>query len=130
MKNLNKIIIGILILIILLSVMAIIVIGNYTSSSPQQAIIKLNGEIINTLDLTTLTEPVTFTVENGQGGINTIHAEKGKIAIIEANCPDQLCVERGYITNSLLPSVCLPNGLIIEIQDQTSNDENLDIIAE
>ena len=128
MKHLNKIIIGILALIILLCLMAIVVISNYKSSSPQQAIIKLNGEIIDTIDLTTITEPLTFTVENGQGGVNTIHAEKGKIAIIEANCPDQLCVERGYITNSLLPSVCLPNGLIIEIQDHTS-DEGLDIIA-
>ena len=129
MKHLNKIIIGILALIILSSLMAIVVISNYKSSSPQQAIIKLSGEIIDTIDLTTITEPLTFTVENGHGGFNTIRAEKGKIAIIEANCPDQLCVERGYITNSLLPSVCLPNGLIIEIQDHTLGGD-LDIIAE
>lgn len=129
MKHLNKIIIGILGLVVLLSLATIIFIMNYKPSSMQKAIVKLGGEVIETIDLATITTPITFTVDNKQGGLNTIHAEQGKIAIIEANCPDQLCVERGYITNSLLPTVCLPNGLVIEIQDNTSS-EDLDIIAE
>ena len=129
MKHLNKMIIGILGLIILFSLVAILFITNYKPSPTQKAIIKLGGEVIDTIDLTTITTPITFTVDNGHGGFNTIQAKKGKIAIIESNCPDQLCVDLGYITNSLLPTVCLPNGLVIEIQDHTSS-ENLDIIAE
>lgn len=129
MKHLNKIIIGIIGLVVVLSLVAITFIMNYKPSHTQTAIIKLGGEVIETIDLTSITTPLTFTVDNGQGGFNTIHAENGKIAITEANCPDQLCVKLGYITNSLLPTVCLPNGLVIEIQDETPN-EGLDAIVE
>lgn len=129
MKHISKIIIGILSLIILLSVAAILFIVNYQSSGEQIATIKLDGEVVKSIDLSTITDPVTFTIENGRGGTNTIQAENGKIAITHANCPDQLCVERGFITNSLLPTVCLPNGLVVQIENTTTN-QSLDAIAE
>lgn len=129
MKHISKIIIGILGLIILLSVVAILFIANHKSSGGQTAIIKVDGKVVKSIDLSTITDPVTFTVENGRGGINTIQAENGKIAITHANCPDQLCVERGFITNSLLPTVCLPNGVVVQIEN-TAIDQPLDAIAE
>lgn len=129
MKHMNKIIIGVIGVIILLSMIAIVFITNHKPTGNQLAIIKLDGAVVKTIDLSTITTPVTFTIENDHGGINTIQAENGKIAITEANCPDQLCVKRGFITSSLLPTVCLPNGVVVEIEN-TDSDQSLDAIAE
>lgn len=129
MKHLNKIIVGVIGVIILLSAIAVVLITNHKPTGDQLAIIKLDGKVVKTIDLSTITTPVTFTIENDHGGFNTITAENGKIAITEANCPDQLCVHRGFITSSLLPTVCLPNGVVVEIQN-TNSDQPLDAISE
>lgn len=103
---------------------------SHTLTGNVTAIISVNGEEVKRLSLNTLTEETSFVVANKRGGENTILARPGEIAIIEANCPDQLCVERGFISSSLLPSVCLPNGVTIEIiSSQPSSDTELDIIA-
>lgn len=77
--------------------------------------ITLDGKIIEEIDLNRLTEPKTVVVE-GEGGLtNTIIAEKGSIRVEHADCPDQVCVRQGAISNGTVPIVCLPNHLIIEI---------------
>ena len=41
--------------------------------------------------------------------------EPGRIRVSAADCPDQVCVEQGYISDGTVPIVCLPHGLVIEI---------------
>ena len=59
--------------------------------------------------------PQTFTYEGVGGFTNTIVAEQGRIRVSEAGCPDQVCVNQGWISDGTVPIVCLPNKLIIEI---------------
>ena len=47
------------------------------------------------------------------GGTNTVTVEGGKIAVTAADCPDQYCVQRGYVSGGT-PIVCLPHRLVIE----------------
>ena len=54
-------------------------------------------------------------MEDGAGGSNTILVEQGRIRVIEANCPDQVCVDQGWISNGTVPIVCLPHKLMIQI---------------
>lgn len=77
--------------------------------------IKLDGVVVRTIDLTALDAPLTFTVEGENGLWNTITAEPGRIRVESADCPDQICVHQGWITDSSVPIVCLPNKLVIEI---------------
>ena len=46
------------------------------------------------------------------GGYNTIAVKDGRIAVIEASCPDHYCMDRGFC-NSGTAIVCLPNKLVI-----------------
>ena len=77
--------------------------------------ITLDGELVEEIDLSAVTEPYTFTLEGPGGFTNTIEVEPGRIRVLEAGCPDQVCVNQGYISDGTVPIVCLPNRLVIEI---------------
>ena len=77
--------------------------------------VTLDGAVVEEIDLSSVKESYTFTVEGPGGFSNTIQVEPGRIRVAEAGCPDQVCVEQGYITDGTVPIVCLPNRLIIEI---------------
>ena len=59
--------------------------------------------------------------ESGSGksvtaySIMRILVEPGRIRVSQANCPDQVCVEMGAISDGTVPIVCLPHKLVIEI---------------
>ncbi len=74
------------------------------------ATVTLDGKAVRTLNLAVDTE---FDVELEGGGHNHISVKNGKIAITEADCPDKLCVRRGYVSGGV-PIVCLPHKLAIE----------------
>lgn len=67
-----------------------------------------------------------FIVENGDN-YNIVRIRNGKISVVEADCKNQICVKQGEIDNSLLPIVCVPNGLVIKVKN---GDKTNDIDAE
>lgn len=75
-----------------------------------------DGQLLRTIDLSQVDQPWTFTVE-GPAGSNTIQVEPGRLRVAHADCPDQVCVHQGWISNGVVPIVCLPNQLVIQIQD-------------
>ncbi len=85
------------------------------------AYIYQNGQLLRTIDLSQVDEPYSFTVE-GPAGTNTIQAEPGRICVSHADCPDQVCVNQGWISNSVVPIVCLPNQLVVQIGGAGSPD--------
>ncbi len=91
--------------------------------------IYLRGELLTTIDLNAVTEPRLLTVELPEGGSNTIRVVPGEIAVIEADCPDRLCVQTGYTSSPLCPVICLPHGLLIQIETDTSEKDRPDIIS-
>ncbi len=80
-----------------------------------------DGNLIKTVNLD---ENAEFTVENN--GYNTIKVENGKIAVIDADCPDKICVNQGYISGGVLPIVCLPHKLVITVK---GGNGNIDAVA-
>lgn len=105
---------------------------NHNQGSPSVAKVYLSGKLQKTIDLKNVKEPYDFTVTNVQGGYNVIHVEKGKICVSKASCPDKICVKRGYVTSKAAPAVCIPNGVVIEVDaDSSSETENdIDILSE
>ncbi len=76
--------------------------------------VTFNGNVLSEIDLSAVDSPSSFIV-TGEAGSNTIAVEQGRIRVTEADCPDQVCVNQGWISDSALPIVCLPNKLVIEI---------------
>lgn len=87
---------------------------NGTGESRMTAEIYLNNVLVRTVDLDAVTEAYTFTVD-GKIGANVIAVEPGRICVQEADCPDQVCVNQGWQADGVLPIVCLPNKLVIQL---------------
>ncbi|MCL2078827.1 MAG: NusG domain II-containing protein [Oscillospiraceae bacterium] len=77
--------------------------------------IYLYGELIKTVNLATVTEPYSMIIEADSGRSNTVLVEKGRIRVTQADCRDGICVQQGWIYGGLMPIVCLPHGLAIQI---------------
>ena len=119
-----KICVLIVVLLAAASIAAAAVI-HFMPANSRIAEIYQDGELIRTIDLKTVSEPVELTLEGDHGAYNIVRAEQGKIAIIEASCPDKVCVHTGYISDSLMPITCLPNHVIIRIRtDRKKNPED------
>ena len=89
--------------------------------------IYLDGKCIRSIDLSQADSSYEFTVD-GPAGSNTIQVEPGRICVSRADCPDQICVRQGWISTSAMPVVCLPNRLVIQIEEQSGQSE-LDGVA-
>ena len=75
-----------------------------------------DGALREEIDLDKVDKPYSFTLEDGRGS-NTVQVDQGRIRIAEADCPDQICVNQGWISNGAVPIICLPHRLMIEIVD-------------
>ena len=69
----------------------------------------------------------TITIENSDH-INTIRIENGTIKMVEANCPDQVCVKSRPISKNGEMIVCLPHKLYVKVLSPDENSE-VDMIA-
>lgn len=76
------------------------------------------GNVVKTIDLRIDQQ---FTVDTPQGGSNVVTVREGKIAVTEANCPDQYCVNRGFCSGGT-QIVCLPNRLVIRFLGEQEID--------
>lgn len=81
----------------------------------QIANIYRDGVCILSIDLSTVTEPETYTFTD-KAGTNVILVEPGRIRVQEADCPDQVCVKSGWLQDSAAPIVCLPHRLVIRLE--------------
>ena len=120
---------GVILLLCLLSVCFLF----YSRASQKGALtayIYQEGKLLETIDLSTVTSPYSFTITAKDGGSNTIEVRPGSIGMIDADCPDRLCVSMGFANSSLLPIVCLPHGLVIQIEPSGSTEpDTVDIIT-
>ena len=117
-KMLKKAAIVLITLLICLSLLPLIAFGK-----PQAAVyaeIRQDGKILETIELTGHTGnreiPVTCKHDSRECH-NLIRIENEKIAIIEADCPDRICVHTGAISQPGETIACLPHKLIIEIKE-------------
>lgn len=57
-------------------------------------------------------------VINNENGFNEIEIKDGQIRVASADCPDQTCVNCGFISKDSFNKIiaCIPHGLIIEFR--------------
>lgn len=114
MKRLDIIII-VLVVIISIATLGILKMTSNGKYEEKYAEISLDGEVIKTIifDDTTIAEPFTIQTELGA---NVIEIVNGSVAIIAADCPDELCVKDGPISEPGEILVCLPHKVVVEIK--------------
>ena len=80
-----------------------------------RAVLTVDGQVYRTVELTGVTEPYEFTVET-EYGWNTVRVSPGGIEVTDADCPGHDCVRQGAISDGIIPIVCLPHRLVIQIE--------------
>ena len=119
----------ILIIAVFAAVMAVL---SYTINRPAEtrtiALLVQDGHTLREIDLSEVRTPYTITLD-WEDGQNIIEVEPGRIRVTDADCPDKVCVNRGWLSaDSPAPIVCLPHHLEIRLQSSSSHD--IDAVAQ
>ncbi len=80
--------------------------------------IRVDGKVVRRVSLSVDTE---FTMEC-ENGWNRVEISGGSIRVIEADCPDKVCVQTGAISRGTVPIICLPHRLEIVIFSENDID--------
>jgi hypothetical protein len=113
----------ILIAIILVISVAGLLYLNLNKKGGDLVLIRVDGKVVEELPLNKNTTKII----EGVGGTNKLIIEDGHADMIEASCPDELCVDQRNIEHDGETIVCLPNKVVVEIQSETKNE--IDAIA-
>lgn len=120
----KTILIAIIFGILIISLFSVFFINNCTGINPVAEIYS-DGNLVKTISLNS-SQAGDFTITNGNN-YNTIHIENHRISVVDATCPDKLCIKQGAVKSPVLPIVCLPNGLVIKISDYST--DRVDVVA-
>ena len=77
-----------------------------------KAVIQAGGQERQELKLSKDQE---FWVGDSEIGRNLVRVKDGTVAVVQADCPDKVCVHTGPISQEGEVIACLPHGLIIYI---------------
>ena len=77
-----------------------------------KAVVQVGGQGKQELDLSKNQE---FWVGDPGIGQNLIRVEDGTVMVVQADCPDKICVHTGPISQEGEVIACLPHGVIIYI---------------
>ena len=77
--------------------------------------ITLKGELYRRVLLTGHRGTERFEVET-EAGRNIIEVRGESIAVVEADCPDRICVGSGGLSRPGETAACLPHGLLLEVK--------------
>jgi len=120
LKKNDLILIGVIILLGL----AVIIYMNVIKTEGSKVVITIDGNIYDTL---VLKDNTTKTIEVDDGIWNTFEIKDGYVNMLDASCPDKLCVKHKDIHYNHETIVCLPNKVVLEVIDAEENE--VDVIA-
>lgn len=134
-KKLNLrliLVVGFLAVVLLGSLIAMWLISK-NSEGRLVAYVYQDGELIHEIPLSLVTSPYTIDVwsdgDATSSGFNQIEVRPGSIGMINANCPDKLCVHMGFQDSAMVPITCLPNKVVIQLRIEGNSDNKLDGIS-
>ena len=94
--------------VLIIAVLCLLFYMNQGKQAAGTITVTVNGEVYG-----------TYSLEHDQeisiGKTNQLVIEDGKADMIEADCPDQICVKHKAISKNKESIVCLPNKVIVEV---------------
>ncbi|MGN1141204.1 MAG: NusG domain II-containing protein [Oliverpabstia sp.] len=110
--------------VILAAALIFALIGRLNADPAQALRITVNGETYGMYDIT---EDQEIRIND----TNICQIEDGKVRMIWADCPDQICVHTAEISKDGGSIICLPNRIVLEIVSDIPEDldEKVDVIS-
>ncbi len=129
MKKMDIVIIAVLLMISFVPEL-LFGLNHSRDASNTYAEITISGKHYKTVPLSSNKGEDSFIVDSSLG-TNVILIKDNSIAIIDADCPDKLCLEPGFVSKPGQAIVCLPNQLMVEVKGSTEdkNSDELDKVS-
>lgn len=113
--------------IILIGVILIMALAAYAGMNFWQGANTHNAEAVVLIDgeeygRFPLNADMTKRIELPDGGYNVLEIKEGKADVTEASCPDGICVSHRAVSKQNQSITCLPNKLVVEIQNGDMSD--------
>lgn len=100
----------------------------YSDLEEEYVVIKINNQLIEKIPINNDTE-TTYSF-NFNNEVGTIEISNGSVRMEKMDrtiCPNQICSDTGWISKTYENIVCLPNRIIVTIEENT--DAGIDIIS-
>lgn len=117
----NDIILIVVVIIVGLSVMAFL---NLNKTEGSKVLLIVNDKTVKSFSLS---KNISYSYKNKDGILNTFRIKNGYVDMLDATCPDKLCVRHKKIHYNHETIVCLPHKLVLEIVGGENQD--VDMIA-
>ncbi|MBQ9850457.1 MAG: NusG domain II-containing protein [Clostridia bacterium] len=101
------------VILAILSVAAVLWFFQSRQADKLEAVISVNGETVETIDLASVKEKITFELDTEPKVV--IAAENGAIYFESADCDDKLCVNCGKLSRKGDTAVCLPAKTVVTV---------------
>lgn len=95
---------------LLLIALALLAYTHFAGKQGGEAVVRVDGEIVARFSLTA---PGDYVLNNGT---NTLRIQDGTARMLDAACPDRLCVRQGAVSKTNQTIICLPNRLTVTIE--------------
>lgn len=74
--------------------------------------VTVNGQLYGTYSLK---KDRTVDIVTPEAGRNELKIERGRADMVDASCPDRLCVHQRAVSKAKETIVCLPNKVVVEV---------------
>lgn len=101
--------------VLLLAVVGLLLIGRFYSARGIYAEVTIKGQLVMRIQMDGPVRQYAF-----EG--NVIEVGGGRAAIVEADCPDGLCVKTSWLQNAGEMAICLPHQLVLRIIGESEVD--------
>ncbi len=93
--------------------------------------IELDGKVIDSYEISQEgeIEAQEIRVDTGQGEYNIVRISSEGVSVIDANCPDKLCVGSPTIKVPGQSIVCIPHKFVVRIIGKSQGDNAVDDTA-
>lgn len=103
-----------LVILAIILIAVLFVVSFYEGNTDEKiAIVSQNGIVLDRIELNKISDRYEINYFGEYPG--TIEINNGRIRFLHADCPDQVCVNTGWIDRPGQIAVCLPAGVIIKI---------------
>jgi len=115
MKNLNYYITAGLLLLVLVSFAVSHLVQRQMAEGDLRLEIYTNGQLYQKINLPEASTREIM-VPAADGHYNVVEIERGRARVKESDCPDQICVNTGWVSQPGQTAICAPNKFNIVIK--------------
>ena len=85
------------------------------SGEASRVVVSVDGEVVGEYPLNSERQ---VDITGAQGGSNRLVIKDGRADIVEADCPDKLCVHEAPISKEGEALVCLPHRVVVTVRGE------------